>query len=150
MGSSSINVAAASSVEEANSTSQLFADSSEDSNNNSNEMKNATEKSASQMSPLSSSRSVFSETNIIQLTCKRVTKEMNNTMWPFVIPLYIDNNDCLTVAIPHVNHNVLSPKIVSEICNNICGNPLGVKISSKRKVVMICLISSVLQQSMLF
>ena len=96
-------------------------------------MKNATEKSASQTSPSSSSRSVFSETDIIQLTCKRVTKEMNNTMWPFVIPLYIDDNDFLTVAIPHVNHNVFRPKIVSKICNNICGNPLRVKNKHKNK-----------------
>ena len=70
MGSSSINVTAASSVEEANSTSQLFADSSEDSNNNSDESKIATEKSVLQTSPSSPSRSVFSETDIIQLTCK--------------------------------------------------------------------------------
>ena len=69
MGSSSTNVTAASSEEEANSTSQLFSYSSEDYNNNSNESKNATKKSALQTSPSSPSRSVFSETDIIQLTC---------------------------------------------------------------------------------
>ena len=92
MGSSSPNVLAAFSGQEANSTFHLFTD-SDDSNNDDNESQNTTKKNASHMSPLSLPRGVFSETNIIQLICKRVTKEMKNTMWPFVIPLYMDNND---------------------------------------------------------
>ena len=60
-------------------------------------------------------------------------KERNNTMWPFMIPLYIDTMGHLTNTIPHVNHNALNPSIVHEICNNICGNRLGVKNKHENK-----------------
>ena len=61
-------------------------------------------------------------------------------MWLFLIPLFIDNNGCLRIAIPHVNHTVLSPKIVSEICNDKCGNHLGVKNENKGGNDVSCLL----------
>ena len=67
MGSSSQNVLAAFSGQEANSTFHFFTD-SDDSNNDDNESQNTTKKSASQTSPSSPSRGVTSGTDMIQLT----------------------------------------------------------------------------------
>ena len=49
------------------------------------------------------------------------------------MPLYIDNEGKLTVDIPFVNHNVLTPMIIHEIFNNICGDPLGVGTKHESK-----------------
>ena len=56
--------------------------------------------------------------------------------------LYIDDEGQLTVVIPFVNHNVLTPMIVHEIFNNICGDPLRVstKHENKGSNDMTCLI----------
>ena len=54
-------------------------------------------------------------------------------MWPSIIPLYINNNGHLTIAIPIADHNVLTPNTVSEIYNDIHRDPRGVKNKHKNK-----------------
>jgi len=47
-------------------------------------------------------------------------------MMPFIAPLYLDDNENITMANGYVNHNYQnwSGYTALEITNNICGNPL--------------------------
>ena len=59
----------------------------------------------------------------IQSVCNSANVVVHNSMWPFLYPNYISDNNDLVIAIPDSNHNTWHKKTGLEITCNILGNP---------------------------
>ena len=63
--------------------------------------------------------------SVIENNCLSTTTVVNNSMWPFLWPCHLDENNKLVVGMVNCNWNTWNNKVASEITHNILWNSDG-------------------------